>query len=175
MKIPENLSEVTKWQNAHISLKWCWIQKIKALYFLQLWKLKKRKCTYFRDQRSTWWVMIILLFHEDTGHPIILVPVKKLLHTRILLKSTKQKYILDPYAIHNENPTQFHNKIENNLIWVCLIITSQFLTPSLNIWAQSGRNTGTAPGMLRDFMYSRRESNRSQGTSLSPIMDLDLD
>ena len=40
-KIPENLLKVTKWQKTYISLKWCLIQKIKAIYFLQLKKLKK--------------------------------------------------------------------------------------------------------------------------------------
>ena len=62
--------EITKWQRAYISLKWCLIQKIKALYFLQLWKLKKEKCTHFHDLSSSWWVMVILLFHENTRKPL---------------------------------------------------------------------------------------------------------
>ena len=81
----------------------------KGTLFYSTLKVEERKVHYFRNQRSTWRAMVILLFYEDNGHPMILVPVKKLLHTRISLKSTKQKYILDPYAIHNENPTQFHN------------------------------------------------------------------
>ncbi len=47
-----------------------WSKKIKALYFLQLWKLKKLKCTYFHNQRSTWWVMTIFILHEDTKQPL---------------------------------------------------------------------------------------------------------
>ena len=62
MKIPENPLEVTKWQKAHISLNFGQIQKIKALYFLQLWKLKKIKCPYFLDPTSYNWDMSILRF-----------------------------------------------------------------------------------------------------------------
>ena len=42
LKVPENPSQVEKGQKAHISLKWRLIQKIKALYFLQLKKMKKK-------------------------------------------------------------------------------------------------------------------------------------
>ena len=54
-------------QKAFISVIWCRIKKIMALYFLQLWKLEKQKCFYFQDQSSSWWVMVILLFHEGAG------------------------------------------------------------------------------------------------------------
>ena len=126
MKIPENLSEVTKWQKAHISLKWCWIKKIKALYFLQLWKLKKGKCTYFLDQRSTWWAMIILLFHEDTRHPILLVPVKKYSHQSILVKLTSSNVFCNLDTIYNPNPTEFLRKLKKMFMWVHLLINIKY-------------------------------------------------
>ena len=61
-----------KWKKdkrAYIPFKWCLIQKIKALYNLQLLKLKKEKCTHFYDQSSYWWFRIILSFHKDTENP----------------------------------------------------------------------------------------------------------
>ena len=76
MKVPENPSQVTKWQKAHISLKWPLIEKIRALYFLQLWK-----CAYFHDQSPTWLVMVILLFHEGA---------RKLITSH---KTTKSSYL----------------------------------------------------------------------------------
>ena len=59
-----------------------------SLHRIQIWKLKKKKGTYFCDQRSTWWVMTILLFYENTRHPIILVSVRKYSHQSILVKLT---------------------------------------------------------------------------------------
>ena len=44
-----NLRRIPK--NAHISAVWPLTKKIKALCFLQLWKLKKTKCLYFFDWR----------------------------------------------------------------------------------------------------------------------------
>ena len=64
------LHEITISQRACIFLKWGLIQKIKAPYFLQLLKLKKEKCTHFHDQSSSWWVMLIVLFHGDTRKPL---------------------------------------------------------------------------------------------------------
>ena len=68
--VSQYLHEITKWQGAHISLKLCLIQKIKKIYLLQLWKLKREKCTHFHDRSWSWGVMVILLFHEDTGKPL---------------------------------------------------------------------------------------------------------
>ena len=65
-KVFRYLHEITKSQIAYISLKWCQIQKIKTRYFLHLQKLNKEKCTYFHDQSLSWWVMVILWFHENT-------------------------------------------------------------------------------------------------------------
>ena len=59
-----------KTQKVHISLIWRLIKKIKALCFIQLKKLKKRKCTYFYATMQTWEVMAILLFCIDTEHRI---------------------------------------------------------------------------------------------------------
>ena len=69
MKISETPLKVIKCKKAHISLKWRLIQKIKALYFLQLQKLKNEKCSHFYDQSSFWWVMVILSFHEIPENP----------------------------------------------------------------------------------------------------------
>ena len=63
-------SWILKWQKVHISVKCPLIKKISVLYFLQLLKLKIRKWTYFHDRRTTWLVMKILLFQEETGLPL---------------------------------------------------------------------------------------------------------
>ena len=47
-----------------------WQIKMRALYFLELWKLDKRKYTYFPAQWSSLGVMTISLFHEDIGYCI---------------------------------------------------------------------------------------------------------
>ena len=41
------LNDIGKWENGHISAPEPQIKKLKALSFLQLWKLKKGKCLFF--------------------------------------------------------------------------------------------------------------------------------
>ena len=53
-----------KKQYGYILAIWPVIKKIRALYFLQLWKLKKIKWPYFLDWWSNGWDIAILLFHR---------------------------------------------------------------------------------------------------------------
>ena len=65
--------------------------KNRRIYFLQHWKLEEQKCTYFHDQRSSWWVMVILCFHEDIKHLIICPKITKKSYLSLMTYNPKNR------------------------------------------------------------------------------------
>ena len=127
MKKPNYPSQVTKWQKAHISLKWPLIEKIRALYFLQLSKLKIRKCTYFHDQRPTWLIMINLLFNEETGFPSQVTKSQKA-HISFklpLIKKIKALSFLQLLKLKIRKCTYFYDQMPTWLVMIILMFQEE--------------------------------------------------